>query len=360
MKKQPMFHEAYSDLLTDPELLPVIQELDSMCHTPRLPESVTWREISSLYAQETAGKPATRLLQSMSLHPIWHSLTRKALLIPVIFALFLAITAFTLTFSPLLQSMLSHELGSNVPISSTIYDNINQSQKIGNTTVTLEKGYADANQIILGYTLSSPNAQLTFQYGGLQTQNGAHLSAGTAAAFKSDSKTTATMLSFDTFGLKAPSSTLSLIFTASFGTTPGYKNPHIVTFHFTLPFHPGVVVTSGQKSTSQGTTVTLDRVVITQTATNVFLEGLYFWLPTHQNLRTDSVTLQREGDTHIYHIGYGYGPNPPKETFFTFYQNFAHQPGIWTLTIKGYGYPTATSNVRIANYTWIFHFTTHA
>lgn len=103
------------------------------------PDSVTWNSIRTLYAQETSQNIIILHPQSPALRQWWQSLTKKAVLIPVVMTLFLAITAFTLAFSPLLQNLLTHEAFSDAPISYNIYDNINQAQKIGNTTITLEK-----------------------------------------------------------------------------------------------------------------------------------------------------------------------------------------------------------------------------
>ena len=152
------------------------------------------------------------------------------------------------------------------------------SQTISGVTVNLERGYADSNAVLLGYTVAGPvsvsypwsvtlfteDGQQIRGTGGLGTVPGSDMIMGSWPE-----STKAVILSgFDTSVITGSPKELHLrleiILEENKATEPFVLN-------FTLPFHGGKTINVGKTVQVNGIPITLDHVVITPWATRGYL-----------------------------------------------------------------------------------------
>ncbi|HEV2655009.1 MAG TPA: DUF4179 domain-containing protein, partial [Ktedonobacteraceae bacterium] len=230
--------------------------------------------------------------------------------------------------------------------------NIHQTKTIHGATISLDKGYADSNQLIIGYTVSPANAHISFQAINLSTQQGVVLNqkgndiiVGTS---NSNGNTVATAWFFSTSSIPGKPGTLALRLSMVIGQTATLtkkapvKTLATVNFDFTLPFHVGRVATLSQKATSHGKTITLERVTVSQAATRIVVQGLGTMDSMNGGL---AGTLQVPWNWRSYNYGTASpGADGPDAWSFVYPYDFSQNQGGWTLTIQQ------------GIYTWTFHF----
>lgn len=360
MKEKKALYREYPDLLDpklDPELLQLLQELDTLGNMPTAPAKVNWSQVRIMHARQTPQKTAL-ILPFRGPARLRSPLMGKAVLIPAVLVLVLLTTAFSFAFSPVLRDMLLQFQPSG---SSLSFVSINQSATIAGRTVKVEAGYADANQVILGYTVS-PNVEdgRVSLEPSLSTHAGIDLPEIMGEEGDPKIKIDGEVSVFETSVLMGNPAILDLhlslvLIESRFIKTPGQvllvpQNKGTATFDFTLPFHPGKIITSGQQVTPHGKAGTLQKVVITSSAIRILLHIDGF----PPIFTTGSAELQAPGQTAVDYRFFGpatpEGEPAPKGNPFTgnliaFYDyNFADKAGTWTLTVK------------LGTDTWIFHF----
>lgn len=235
------------------------------------------------------------------------------------------------------------------------------SQSVCGFTMTVQQAYADANRVLLGYTLAGPPGR-HFLYGvravipRLATQNGAALApemgAGTAASEDQNSE----YFSFNARGVAADTAMLRLHLLVPYveatevlsatdpapvaceAASPASVNPpdgpatrqrevKVGPFAFDLrvPVTPSVrVVTSQETGTSAaGTMVRLERLVITPSETKVYL---------HSAANGDIVPVLTIGRQQINQSG---GAVPPVNGLWSygFDVPLYDKHGVWTVTV---------------------------
>jgi hypothetical protein len=287
MPKQD-FARRYSDLLgkqQDARLLDLIEKLDAAYTSPvSLPDS---HQFSALVQR-------SRLLRTTNPAEIrrWSLPSRQApgrlMLVAIAALVMILLTAAGI---PLLQQAISGAAQGQTGLPLNAYQNLHQSRTLPGTgiTLTLEKGYADANRVLLIYTYTLPQKYGDDQIAPLGTMTAEpHLILPDSTSGKiwntahdASSSKTAGILSYNTSSLPATAGTLRLHLTVTriiieekgfSGQEPVFDGT--LSFDFTLPFHPGKVLQLHQSVTSNGEMITLERVVITHTETAMFFNGI--------------------------------------------------------------------------------------
>lgn len=157
------------------------------------------------------------------------------------------------------------------------FTQINLSKKIAGYTITINRVYADAAQVVIecavtkGVDHQPANADIG-NYSTLKTRQGNMLSENGSAGFGDPCATSfvfepATMPAVNTRMLS-----LQLIVTGMSTNTAGQISFQPVTFDFSLPFHSGRAVIGHQTVTVAGKSVTLVQAVATPSETRVYLQ----------------------------------------------------------------------------------------
>jgi hypothetical protein len=253
---------------------------------------------------------------------------------------------------------------------------LNLDQTIGGVTVKLEQGYADANTVLLGYTVSGSNNRYYLNDEELSVVDGPILPATMGLGFIPElgwnkAKTTEVM-AFDTSAIEGPISEIALRFQATFGDAPnGSQTWGPFTFDFTLPFHPGKSVVVEQTTKTAGISITLEKVLISPAGTS----AVFRFDPEYETNRDRPMMVTSlqpavsiTGDS---------ASGPVQEYFckldesytLTYYRgDFTNLSGEWTLTVNELvfvprrpagvtgDYEGKASDVRRIAGPWVFRF----
>ncbi|GHO74063.1 hypothetical protein KSD_18340 [Ktedonobacter sp. SOSP1-85] len=233
-----------------------------------------------------------------------------------------------------------------------LFTNLNLAQKAGSDTVKLQKVYADANHLVLGYTITGKidttandtpdDPKHPQNLPTITLSDGQTLKAILVEAKREASKgQIAVLASFNMPSIQGSPKQLGLHI--SVVTTDSTAN-----FDQTVPFDAGKTVQVNQSVTSDGRTITLNRVVITATETRVYytVQGASF-----------SPVWELSVASHTYHAYMGSVP-PGVEDFGAFNANLRNQTGTWTLKISGRQLDSQhVKGFQETNGSWQFTFT---
>ncbi len=203
--------------------------------------------------------------------------------------------------SLLISDMLQADQVSRSLLQGQQFTQINQSRMVDGYQVTLDRAYMDANIVLLGlYAVMpyAPQADLDGQkdqyflpiqdnHFRLTAARGVQLpSIGSSAARDMSNvrhEQKGVLLGFDGAGIQAAAAQVALNFQMDVhcqGWPPNDTCPKTVNFSFTLPFHAAKQVTTPQQAVTQnGKTLTLERVVITQSEARFYMGGWTAVLP---------------------------------------------------------------------------------
>jgi hypothetical protein len=285
--------QRYADLLgkqKDAQLVALIAKLDTVYHTP-VPMSSPHQFSASAqrpFLLKTASPGEIR----RGIHPRHKAPARLFLAAAAVLAVLLLAAASL----PLwLQAITGVAQGqADLPLSA--YQNLHQSKTLPGTgiTITLEKGYADANRVLLIYTYTLPQKYSAdpLSVSGVMTAD-PHLvlpdiTAGTiwnTASSASGNSKTASVLSYDASSITGNPGTLNVHLTlthflvevsppAGGGSVQDPSFSGTLMFDVALPFHPGKVLQPHQTMTAGGQAITLERVVITPSETVLYFSGI--------------------------------------------------------------------------------------
>jgi hypothetical protein len=225
-----------------------------------------------------------------------------------------------------------------------------QSRQMGKYVITLERAYLDMNQLLMTFRIFSPStgrqisADLTDALVTTSQGQSFQMSAGAGNADLQ-------VVQFSTPLVPAQTRTLQLQVEVKALRLPILKLPPagtplpqpsavhgLATFDFTLKYHEGLVVTPHQTVTSNGSRVTLERVLISPSET--ILEG------------TIKGTFPGSPDYTFSLNAAGRSPDPTFSGFGSifivgFYDGLLGQHGTWTFEIS------LTSSTEGP---WVFHF----
>jgi hypothetical protein len=154
---------------------------------------------------------------------------------------------------------------------------LNISKHIPGYTITLKQAYADANQVLIEYTVTKdanlqPVVEDLGNYSTLKTQSGVTLRGGPSTEYSS-----LAIMGFDfipatimpTTGTRTLS--LRLLIHGIGGTSISTNFSPPLTFDFSLPFHPGRVIIAHKTVTIEGKSITLTEAVATPSETRFYL-----------------------------------------------------------------------------------------
>lgn len=332
------------DELTDPALELYARRMEEIYMTSALPRDLTWQDLQHRRAR--VNLPGRRVTALRWVRPARHLPTRVALIMAVLAVLLMAAGfAYAIgLFSPRLTHDLQSYPGTSNVLLKQEFVKINQSKTIDGFTLTLETAYADANRVVLGYSIIMPKEfkndghWWAFDSDSLRTASGLTLPGLSSVGVRAVTD----VISYDAEGIQGTTATLQLHAEITFGCdssqdAQGQVNscpPKALqiskelhwSFDFSVPFHAGQVVNIHTSATTHGKTVTLDYVVITASETRVYLLGADSGL-TYSYDATLSV------DHQAYDIYYWSQPNSSGDQYIVFDQGLLGKHGLWVLDL---------------------------
>ncbi|GHO53383.1 hypothetical protein [Ktedonobacter robiniae] len=345
MSKQQKLIQTYNDLLetaADQRLMHVVEELDSLSNTSPVPNNVNWQNLRMRYAQHSFQKPTVVPFREQT-QSWWFTLTRKAILVPLIAALLIVTTASAFAATPLLQTLLQGgSYNAKDSIKYSTFGDIQLSQKIGNATVRLEKGYAEDHNIVLGVTVTPVDDNSILNNPRLTTADGTDLSSSGQLLGDVENHILAQSMTFSDANVTGAPASLNLILKMDLVQNGSRQT---VVFHFQLPYHQGEIVAPHQQETSQGQVITLEKATIGKTQTTIEFSGLNEISVTSAVGKpvTPQIDMQTSSANHITTFDYA-GNNESGKFVFRFNSDLSHYHGPWTIIVtKG------------NTYKWTFH-----
>ncbi len=271
---------------------------------------------------------------------------------------------------PVVSRLFQQEAGLRHVEQANLVQELNLSQTVDGVTVTLERAYADANRIVVGFTIKDPNGQrydashLTLTDAAGAVFSGMH---GYGVTGQSDILKVslppgegAYVLAFDAAPVEGAPAELDLRLVMEVREfmlpldapeppptpiSPPDEPPAsmvvealpvpegaivgIFTFDFSVPFIPGRVAEVNQTVEDAGAAVCLERVVVTPSETRAYLRfdspgGEAEWIPI--------AMLQAPGEEDKSYTGY-VGSYGPASYQYGFLAPLYERRGEWTLTV---------------------------
>jgi hypothetical protein len=244
---------------------------------------------------------------------------------------------------------------------SGLAQELNLSQTIDGVTVKVERAYADANGVLVGYTVSGPPITATgpgvryfSKVGKLTVVDGPVLPAlfgsGTAPGSKDvlgdwgPSDRLAVVSVWDASQIEGAPSEINIKLPINvYDRVPipeaGQATQQTFNFEFKINFHSGKTITPKQTVEAAGIPITLEEVVITPWATRVEFSFAppYDTIDSRPILKT---TISPPGSpvTESYE-----GRDKEGATWQYFYDNLTTQTGEWTITIDELNFPSVNT-----------------
>jgi len=213
----------------------------------------------------------------------------------------------------------------------------------GAWTVTFLRAYADSVRVMLLYTVKNAPDPDAISFTGLTIQGGMTLGGGAEHAACSDLPTPmgCELVEFKTETI--PTSTTALHIQAIVDGFTGVPTP----LHFTIPFHTAQkIVLVNQTITSNGVSLTLDHLVLTESTANIYLKVSQ---PQKTTLAVRSMTVNGQQMTNLSSGGVG-----SAGASWILDQALLDRPGSWTIEMESLPTPLNPGGVCA---TWTFHFT---
>jgi hypothetical protein len=218
---------------------------------------------------------------------------------------------------------------------------VNQAQTVNASTVRIQKILADANNIILVYTIDG-SAALFFSPKGEALQPIITLSGGQPLPFggwntqsdtMNDAHSIAILAWFDAASIGDKSQYMNLqIAIPSGGTAEAH-------FDIRVPFYAGKTIMLNKTVTSNGQLLTIDRVVITLSTTRIYYTtGL-------ADLGSLFVSLSIGESTYKFEVKNENGFLPESESYMYVWDDLQEKTGTWVMEI-------ATNSVNIGQGSW--------
>jgi len=312
--------------------------------------------------------------------------------------LFLALGAVTHAVAPVVVRLFQQEAGLRHVEQTNLVQELNLSQTVDGVTVTLERAYADANRIVVGFTIKGPNGQrydthrltltdaagtvfsATIGFGvtgqsdilqvSLPPGEGAEVICFDAAPVEGTPTELDLRLVMELEEFVLPPAALEPPLTPD---SPPAEPPMVVvleplptpeeeaivgpfTFDFSVPFIPGRVAEVNQTVEAAGVAVRLKRVVVTPSETRAYLRfdspsgEAEWWMPI--------AMLQAPGEEDQSYAGY-MGSYGPASYQYGFLAPLYNRRGEWTLTVTELVGTDLTQqpseDIRLAG-PWVFRF----
>jgi len=296
----PTLNERYPDLLdahADPQTARFVDALDTLCAEttppPHLHASIG-RALHERAIQRRADPPRARLFPRLS-RPI------AILAAALVGTTAVAGAAYALAslvdqafFDPNGQQIVQHNLARSVHISQTACG----------LTMTVERLYADANRVVIGYTYQGQGPRGAAPAPQLSTADGTPLSPVGGGGTGSIGNASGNEIAYDSSGIVGDATTaLNLRFTAPWVKVmidnAGHVEPGLIAcqqpfnFNLSVPVTPGHVITMRQAVTVGGRELTLEKVSLTPSGTSLYLGGET--RPAMADMVVDGQTLHEYG-----------------------------------------------------------------
>lgn len=363
MMPNPQSARRYPDLLddtSDPALARLVGALDTAYTSPEPPAPMR-AAIGHALRQQATHASSPRAARATSWWPSAR-LPRRAVVVTasiLLAALILGGGAFAV--EPYLANLFNMEPGTQQVLALKLAQPVHVTQQLDGFTVTVEKVYADANNVLVAYVVTLPagggytSAMLVDPVA--STDQGTLGPGGMGFGAANQGTSQANMLFFDASSITGTPSQLQVHLTASGlgAIADGGKSdahqvniPGALSFDFTVAFHPGRVATPHQRVTVHGQTVTLERVVVTVSETRVYLSGIASqW--AIGTLTVDGWTSDPFQNPGGGTITSGRAANG--QTFISYFDALYDKHGAWTLTVSDAHNAQAPQGGP-----WVFHF----
>lgn len=266
-----------------------VEQIEEIYNASELPAQLSWPRLQLQMRQQ---RPVSRKQHQLALNwmrPSPRSSRRLALVAALlVFVLFLSGFAYASINLGVLGNLFYSEPASQQLLLANQFTTLNQSRMVDGYRVTLDKAYADANRVILGFIVIYPTgidrqiwntSFIASNYDAvkLKTPQGQVLPVlGDQGALDTGNPKAgqeADALAFDGAGIAGRPAQISLDLNlgvaCNAGTPP--KCQQTLTYDFTLPFHPGRSINLHQVVSANGHALALERVVVTPSETRLYI-----------------------------------------------------------------------------------------
>ncbi len=357
MSTKPALHERYHDVLSgdpDPALLQVVDGLYTMAASTLTPPSLP-RTFDDVLARRTP----TRSTRRQGLERLVGSLRGlpRVVAIPAVLVLMLVLGGAAYVVIP---AVFNVDAGARSLIASGQGVPLNLSRTADGYTITVTRAYADANRVIVAYSIHPADGKplgqlrpftttvttaqgvvLVDHGGGSRDADGGFLDTYDAGPITGNPSDV-------TLHLTVPPPTTLLEMSGTPAPVTSATSPF--TFTFTVPFIAGRVTNLHEVQTAGGTTVTLERVVVSPTETRTYLSGLG-GTDLYADLSVDGWDSAHDSGTGVQGIIW---QTPDGLIACDFPQPLLDKQGEWTLTIKAG--PATADGRKVTGGPWVFHF----
>lgn len=366
--------ETFSDILVpqaSTELVKTVELLARSLTAVYVTEAPS--QVVATIERLATGSPATTqsrlsIVRQMGVGP-W--LPRR---IRPVFAVLLVMLLAAATYAgvPIAQRAFYVDAGTRQILNQDLGTRLDLSQTEAGYTVTVTRAYADANRVVVGYTVQGPNNQpladldrLSYLQSTLTDASGKALDPlGGGAVAQGGS----VLDNFDASSIQGRPNHLSLqlsiplLHALAEDGQPVPANSESFTFRFTVPFLPGRIAAPNETVTAGGQSVTLERVVVSPSETRLYLRGLGGTgiLPQLVVAGWDSQKVSPVGWAAGQAIGVSGGVWEANDGLIVcdFPSPLMDKQGEWSLLLKA-GPPTADGR-QVRGGPWVFHFTVPA
>ena len=276
---------------------------------------------------------------------------RGVLVAAVILCLLVFTTSVSAVILPALDGLLK-DLG----IQQLQYTDFHQSKSIDGYTLTLGKAYADANLVIIGYTIEAPKGGQVlgkFDMGATTLTAGQNLTLPPLAGITAEpiGGINGNVLYYDASSIQGTPGELHLHLAIPYAI----KTHGSLSFDFSVSFHPGRVANVRQAVTASGKTLILERVVVTPSETRFYVEG--FTQQDHIATKLFLANLTVGG--HVYSYSGG-GSRNIDTRMINYDKALFSEQGVWTLAIQEFVFQKDTNTgqfyrVPVKGANWTFH-----
>lgn len=362
MRNEQHIHERYPDLFAgqaDSTMIDLIQDLEHLYTASEPPARLLLLADMPQAAPPKQGKTLLPTILARQKFRPGRKFSRRVAVVAALAAVFVLLVGASYgTIQSLLVYVLNMEPGTQQVLQDNMYTKISQAQHVGGFTITLERAYADANRVIVGYTITKPKPPVSHTYNStalqgavLSTSQGLVLQGRGGSGYGGGQGNDATADSFDAASITGNPSQLQLHFAAQGlsindfdgKTIHSYLLPGAVSFNFTVPFHAGRIVNPRSSVTAHGVTVTVERIVVTLSETRIYLRCPASCFVDH--LSGDGWDSQSgfRGPEMQWHT-------PDGLIVSSFWDSFYNKHGVWTIHVM------ADPNSSLAgNGPWVFH-----
>lgn len=282
-RNEHRLRNSYAEALgadADSDLIALVGDLDALYTAYDLPERALEHDACSDVHRVPRGSAAAptilRALRGAPGYPRWLGTLAAALMLALSFA------AGGYAALPLLERVFGLEDGTAQIPARNLGEEVHLTRQVGAYSVTVQRVYADANQVVVGYTLhgptgSSPDGLMDME---LTSPDGKALAPLAGQGWGIDRGEGALVAAFDATGLSITNAAPLRLRLRADGVS--YTDPDGVTrvtrgniaFDLSVAPQRSRVLAPGRTTEVAGTSVTLERVVISPTETRIYLRGI--------------------------------------------------------------------------------------